>query len=210
MKKNIISFFAVALSFGCFAQQFNLGKVSFATDSIWVISGNGISQIWSDAVQTDSCSNKTTFNGSIFDRDINDIVFFVDCRSNPNYKGDLFSWLAVSEFKDVLCPYPWRVPTKQDFVNLNIALGGIEYNDQLSTIIQNKYLTDWGATYGGYSVLRGSLWSQNNGAFYWSQSEIGAHNGYYLNFEQEDDMVEELTIMSNKGLGLSLRCVRDN
>jgi len=40
-KKIIISFFALVLSLNAFTQQFNLGKVSFATDSIWAISGNG-------------------------------------------------------------------------------------------------------------------------------------------------------------------------
>jgi len=50
--------------------------------------------------------------------------FLIDCRSNPGQKGDLFSWRAVSELKDVLCPYPWRVPTVQDFIDLDIALGG--------------------------------------------------------------------------------------
>ena len=55
MKKLLISFFAVALSVGGFAQQFNLGKVSFATDSIWVISGNDKTTDENEKKSKESC-----------------------------------------------------------------------------------------------------------------------------------------------------------
>ncbi|MCL2413320.1 MAG: fibrobacter succinogenes major paralogous domain-containing protein, partial [Bacteroidales bacterium] len=96
-----------------------LGNASFATDSTWRISGNGITQMWSDVVQTDFCSNKTEFSGV----DLTTATFRVDCRSNPARKGDFFSWQAVYELRNELCPSPWRVPTAEDFRNLDIALG---------------------------------------------------------------------------------------
>ena len=138
MKKNLTIILAIALSFGVFAQQNTwpsaLGNVSFATDSTWTISGNDIFQIWSDAVQTDYCSNKTSFRGGLNVKENNEYIdnewvhFYVDCRSNPGQKGDLFSWLAVYELRRELCPYPWRVPTVQDFIDLDIALGGTGRN----------------------------------------------------------------------------------
>jgi uncharacterized protein (TIGR02145 family) len=91
----------------------SLGTVGFATSETWKI-GN---QEWSDAVTATAC-NKTTFDGG------EKTNFNADCRSNPNQKGDLFSWCAVYRFQDQLCPAPWRVPTKKDIIELDIALGG--------------------------------------------------------------------------------------
>ena len=217
MKKLLISFLALALSFGCFAQQFNLGKVSFATDSVWIILGNGVSQIWSDAVQTDTCSNRTEFRGRKRDTLRPLFVPITDCRSNPNQKGDLFSWLAVSEFKNVLCPYPWRVPTKQDFINLDIALGGTgknrgpERNDPVHIrFIQDNYIPHWGLSFGGYSVST-YPWFSDQGwvAYYWSQSErdCGAGIVYKLGISCCDIHPQGT---ASKAWGYSLRCVRDN
>ena len=186
------------------------GKVSFATDSTWTISGNGITQIWSDAVQADSCCNKTTFRGGGFDRNIDDLVFVADCRSNPDQKGDLFSWRAIIEQKDVFCSAPWRVPTKQDFIDLNTALGGNEF-DTRNLILSNEKISDWSDEYADYGAsirLTGQIWR----GFYWSQSEKDAHSGYYLSVEEkvEDEFEIEVFFPFTKGSALKLRCVRDN
>jgi len=227
MKKLLISFFAVALSVGGFAQQFNLGKVSFATDTVWTISGNGITQIWSDAVTTTGC-NKTDFNGG----NRNNKVFNIDCRSNPGQKGDLFSWRAVSELRNELCPYPWRVPTVQDFIDLDIALGGtgngqnnftwtdLGYQDNAHAI---KYVNFWGGIFGGKCYSNGVNNYKGYWAFYWSQSESTVvltesfvYNvcGFALVFARADNEdgytnPQEGT-NSGKDSGYSLRCVRDN
>ena len=79
-------------------------------------------------MQTDYCSNKTSFNsgdgGASECGNWEKEVFHIDCRSNPDFFGDLFSWQAVYELKYELCPYPWRVPSVQDFRDLDIAMGG--------------------------------------------------------------------------------------
>ena len=254
MKKFLTSIFVLTLSFGAFAQQFNLGKVSFATDSVWIISGNGITQIWSDAVQTDSCSNKKisfdntfTFNcerrGEMLIRTDNSwktSELKIDCRPNPGQKGNLFSWLAVSELKDVLCPAPWRVPTIQDFIDLDIAIGGYAMREQALNelrpgmcfdyrlpIIRDKLINDWGGAYGGFINSVGQMMEQGLSGYYWTLSEKSMRNvpafvliktteAHYFRFESNGYIdiprrnSEIPPIGAPKGSGFALRCVRDN
>jgi hypothetical protein len=102
------------------------GAVSFVSDSVWTIG----SQTWSDAVTTTSCREKTTYDGTktAYNHNAKYNGHNADCRSNPEQKGDLFSWCAVIRFATFLCPSPWRVPTADDFRELDIALGGTGVN----------------------------------------------------------------------------------
>jgi len=180
-----------------------LGTVSFATDSTWTISGNGISQIWSDAVQTTVCRNKTTFNGNN-----------IDCRSNPEQKGDLFSWHAVNEYKNELCPAPWRIPTMQDFIDLDIALGGTGRTRNDLEFINSNYLNSavFGGTLAGYCNTVGNLLHQGSFAGYWcSDANINDRggDGLVIRVDGINDRIS-FNIFGVPPLGLSLRCVRDN
>jgi uncharacterized protein (TIGR02145 family) len=175
----------------------SLGTVSFATNQEWTI-GN---QVWSDAVQATNC-DKTIFDGG------NTVwnIFYADCRSNPDYPGDLFSWCAVARFQEELCPYPWRVPVRQDFIDLDIALGG-NGSIQTNSILRDRYLNIWGGTYGGNSfgsVLNFQGWLGG----YWSQSQDNDPNqGVNLSFWSSGSIwVDNGEI---KNLGFTLRCVRD-
>ncbi|MCL2412933.1 MAG: fibrobacter succinogenes major paralogous domain-containing protein [Bacteroidales bacterium] len=186
-----------------------LGNASFATDNIWTISGNGIIQIWSDAVQTDLCSNKTTFDGGDHERS----VFHISCRSNPDFPGDLFSWQAVYELRNELCPYPWRVPTVQDFIDLDIALGGtgesrLGTSSDIATpeFVFNNYITGWGGAFGGLVLPDASLHSQGLSGTYWSQTEHNTIVGLRLGFSMEGHVTPHNG--SFKDRGFSLRCVR--
>jgi len=216
MKKISTTIFALILSATVFAQQNTwpsaLGNVSFATDSTWTISRefmfsnmDNIFQIWSDAVQTDKCSRKESFNGGSFEEGFN-----IDCRSNPDQKGDLFSWRAVFEFKYELCPYPWRVPTRQDFINLDMALGGggmvFRCDRRWSHI--DKYFNNWGGVFGGRSNSKGYLVGQNLRADYWSQEPSFGCSAYTLSFTDTKGHIFPQNCIE-RCFGASLRCVRD-
>jgi uncharacterized protein (TIGR02145 family) len=184
-----------------------LGKASFATDSTWIVSNGTITQTWSDVVQTVDCGNKTTFNGGNSTSGYN-----IDCRSNPSQKGDLFSWRAVAELKDELCPDDWRVPTREDFRNLDIAMGGTGelrgYADGSYEFGMEKYLNPsvWGSPRSGICNPDGSLNYQGYDIFfYWSQSESNVNRGFGLVF-----MTGQIHPQSdeNKNQGFPLRCVR--
>jgi len=224
MKKLLTSFFALTLSvvfvscnnnanigFKVEVQAFgswdtSLGMASFATDSVWIISGNGITQIWSDAVQTVYCSGKETYEG----------LGRIDCRSNPNQKGDLFSWCAVFQLN--LCPDGWRIPDSADFRNLDIALGGNgQYRYQetvnghsLETQL-NWYTGTWGGAFGGICWDDGSLRGQGSSGVYWSQSDSDKPSGgFRLVFDTDGVVIPQDWGDKVYGFGFSLRCIRDN
>ena len=176
------------------------GVISFQTNQTWKITkgkGNTISQEWSDAVTATKC-DKTTFLGRNSDK-----VYLADCRSNPDYKGDLFSWEAVKKYKAVLCPSPWRVPTMQDFVNLDIAL----YNNGTVHPDDTKYRdNNWGGVYGGYCSMNGTLNGRGVSASYWSQSEFSSTHAYFLYFSSNDNVDPQDN--DYKYYGRTLRCVK--
>jgi uncharacterized protein (TIGR02145 family) len=175
----------------------NLGTVSFATTQTWTVG----SQEWSDAVQATGC-NKTNYDGG-GERGDGNLNLKIDCRSNPGYKGDLFSWQAVNEYKSQLCPSGWRVPTRQDFIDLYIALGGIgDY--QYDTTLRDKYLNTWGGVYGGFCL--GGLYRQGSAALYWSQSEASSDHAYSLEFHSNGGVTAQSHY--GKWRGYALRCVR--
>jgi uncharacterized protein (TIGR02145 family) len=177
----------------------NLGTVTRGTQE-WQISGNGITQIWSDVVTATNCQ-KTTFAGGSMDN------FNADCRSNPNHKGDLFSWCAVRRFANQLCPAPWRVPTTEDFRDLDIAMGGTGNSRTDLDFVDSNYITRWGGAFGGNCVSDGTLWSQGSRGYYWSQSENDGTNGRSLNFDTNGTINPQS--WDGKNYGLTLRCVQN-
>ena len=174
----------------------DIGMVTRGTER--TISGNGIFQIWSDAVKATSClTNK-------------------NCCCNENgYPGDLFSWYSVVFFQDELCPAPWRVPSREDFINLDKALGGTGNNNQSNTTLRDKYINNWGGAFGGF-LNYGMLSNQGSMGYYWSlsyhgyvSSPVNAHHAYDLRILLSGSISPQDHQDSN-GCQFSLRCVRDN
>ncbi len=107
------------------------------------------------------------------------------------------------------CPAPWRVPTKDDFINLDKAMGGTGDNRYGAFSQLPKYLgtgsNQWGGGYGGY-VGSGSMIDQGSDVRYWSQTEgssgyvssLRLYSSGYI-YPQNDDY---------KGYGFALRCVK--
>jgi len=181
-----------------------LGEVSFVTDSTWEISHGDITQIWSDAVQTSVCSDKTFFSGG----DPEKMIFVVDCRNNDDQKGDLFSWEFVNHYKDALCPGDWRVPTRKDFQDLDAVMNAKHGNEV------GVYATIWGGTNGGRtSVSPGSIGSidfaSRNRGYYWSSDQV--HQVAYT-FDVDVTWRGSAGNLPHHGtgkwFGLSLRCVK--
>ena len=143
--------------------------------------------------------NKANFNGGV-NQNSN-----ADCRTNPGFSGHLFSWCAVARFADTLCPYPWRVPSRQDFIDLDIALGGTGVWIQNAPHFYN-YFNTWGG-------VLGQGWGGNlaaNSGNYWSSDQCNADLGYSLSITSQHNFVNPQTNRYSKRYGLSLRCVRDN
>ena len=181
----------------------DLGEIARGSKET-VIEGYGIRQIWSGAVTATNCYNRA-FNGGASSGPFN-----ASCRSNISgvrEHGDQFSWCAVMRFAEELCPYPWRVPTRQDFIDLNTALGGVfgflpvgDYS-----FITDNYINRWG----------GVLWADNNRwAHYWSQSmsTTSSFAAYETRFGgsggQWDSPIVNRYRLVNRSVGVVLRCVR--
>jgi uncharacterized protein (TIGR02145 family) len=213
MKKNLFTIAIIGLLFsGCDKEkdptnddpkEFDLGTVSFATSQTWVV-GN---QTWSDAVTATGCNKtnlKTVSRGDTF-------VQLADCRSNPDFPGDLFSWMAVNQFRNKLCPTPWRVPTASDFRNLDIALGGTG-GYFISKSHAEKYISVWGGAFGGCANEIGNLLEGQ--AYYWSQSvedkEISGNVGLPLVLYFNSALGEPQSAVGGYGTvhAYTLRCVR--
>ncbi|MDR0694357.1 MAG: hypothetical protein LBF81_03550 [Prevotellaceae bacterium] len=128
---------------GCTNNSLNLGTVSFTAGTEIKIVGDNISQIWSRPVIATNCHNKTSFNGGLTG------TYYADCRNNPGYAGDLFSGCAMIRYAAQLCPKPWRMPTKRDFVLMLEGLGASSTNVVDKNFIQTKLIGTWGAEWNG-------------------------------------------------------------
>jgi hypothetical protein len=107
---------------------------------------------WSDVINITSGCNKSTFIHS---------TTSPDCRSYTSGSNTwyYYNWVYVTQNATVLCPYPWRVPTRSDLITLN--------NSTNNAIL----ISTWGV--GGnitetnsvlYPTTSGSLWSSTAGA----------------------------------------------
>ena len=184
----------------------SLGTITRGSET--TISSNGITQIWSDAISTTAC-NKQTFVGG---GEGGETIYYADCRSNPDHPGDLFSWCAVIRFQDEFCPAPWRVPTREDFINLDKAFGGSgEIRHSNSNFINTNYIARWGGAFGSFVSPFGSglmsSWNKLWGC-YWSQTEVGASGAALLRFSMDGSIHPGQ--ITNRGNGFTLRCIRDN
>ncbi|MCL2414374.1 MAG: hypothetical protein FWC94_03885, partial [Bacteroidales bacterium] len=203
-------------SLGTITRNFS-GDAGQPDDSIFIsgqVHARRISQIWSGPVMAENC-NKTTFAGGTDPDNFN-----ADCRRSHDVNrmfpdgGDLFSWCAVTRFAEVLCPYPWRVPTEQDFINLDSALGGTGSDQINNPVLRDRYIATtgipgqwWRGVYSGTSTRTGTLQSQNVFGTYWSQS-LQSPSGIAMTFSSPDDQVRP-RIFFDRGHGLALRCVKD-
>ncbi|MCL2416668.1 MAG: fibrobacter succinogenes major paralogous domain-containing protein [Bacteroidales bacterium] len=193
---------------------------TFASTNEWTILGTDgrPTQIWSDAVVATACANRTMLaTGGQFN--VN-----ADCRNsvnNNNFTGHYFSWCAVMRFADELCPAPWRVPSREDFIDLDLNLGGTGANRNVaegtatgaitlgyfSSTAANSPQSRWGGA--RFTGLGGQLGAQNSR--YWSSTEtIGStgvlNNAFHLHFNVNSVNPQEGHGKTN---AMAVRCVRN-
>jgi uncharacterized protein (TIGR02145 family) len=183
-----------------------LGTISTLTLNEWTIGEGANRQIWSDAILVQNAlTNQADFDGgSRIAGDMNS--FKASILRNPDY-GDLFSWQAVEQYKNVLCPAPWRVPSSEDFEKLDVLLGGTglpngnpstgEPNEQAPQALYNAYVNTWGAKFGGFVSGTDGIMGKGENSSYWSTTE-NQQSGEV----QPHGMAFGLGI-SNKGMELS-------
>jgi uncharacterized protein (TIGR02145 family) len=131
--------------------------------------------VWSDVIHLPEC-NKSAFEDSFTEP---------QCRSYNHQNAMLYYYNLTYTLQNAehLCPSPWRMPTKEDFMALDIALGGDGENRFNSAdIINAGYMNTWGASYGGYSNATDGVPPMSmNMNFYWS-STLDGDRAYVLCF----------------------------
>jgi hypothetical protein len=168
-----------------------------ASSNIWVI-GN---QIWSDVIHLPECDKE----------DFGTITTEPQCRSFVYEGTPLYYYnspFAVDNAA-MLCPSPWRVATKDDFVALDIALGGTGENragENPEWIIES-YVNTWGAGLGGVCDASG-VWDVYipllNG--YWTSTLEGGL-AYGMAFAAQYTTINPQAT-DNRSLGFQIRCVK--
>ena len=197
-----------------------LDTVLFVTDQEWTVEGHGITQIWSDAVRVPACDTISAFRGggvyrTHADPDSGTVVafFYPACRSNFPFSNTLFPWEAVNVFGPVLCPLPWRVPTVEDFCNLNKILFNHNrcYSHKVTPEqVTEKFVDLLGGVFSGASggSRNERLFFHDVKTYYWSQNEYDTDYAFHFTIDVHGN-VQPRSLLSGKLLGFSLRCVRD-
>jgi uncharacterized protein (TIGR02145 family) len=129
--------------------------------------------------------------------------------------GALYNWYTVNTGK--LCPVGWHVPTDEEWERLISSLGGkgIAGGKLKKTGTSHWRSPNWGATNeSGFSALpggdryaNGRFWGIGVGGYWWSASESDSSNALsrYVLFDSSSVYGDD----ASKGLGFSVRCVKD-
>jgi uncharacterized protein (TIGR02145 family) len=107
-------------------------------------------------------------------------------RSTGLYSGSgyLYNWKCVNDQGANLCPSPWRVPSVEDFRDLDRGFGGTGLNRTAElSWITDHYINQWGGCWCGYASGT-NVDTNGTRADYWS-SDPGQNNnecyGLHLN-----------------------------
>jgi hypothetical protein len=148
-----------------------------ASTRTWVITANGVTQTWSDHINLPEC-NKPDFDGGSV------VMPKADCMHNRG-RYYFYSWPYVIHHAKKLCPAPWRIPTKNDFV-----------------IVANSSQR-WGGSRDGIYLNATSVknWLDMYG-YYWSASAVDSHWGWHLRWPERELQKRPLCD------GMAVRCVR--
>lgn len=136
---------------------------------------------------------------------------------NGDRYGKLYNWYAVNDPRG-LAPEGWKIPSDEEWSRLADFLGG---ESVAGTKMKS---TDFWADYGGksgngtnesgFSGLPGGL-RYHIGTFtnigkignWWSSTESSSNNAWGRNLNYSNGIVNRS--LNNKGLGFSVRCLRD-
>ena len=194
------------------------------------VGGVARTQVWSAHVRTEFCSNRTTAMTTVNNR--------IDCRNNTENLAaaggfDYFSWCFVMRYANLLCPYPWRVPTTEDFHALDTIFaeafgspaspdGGADNPAHFGGWGQNRVILvanrpAWNGDDGFYrgsgpNQWAGGLWTgwaanqTNSSSYYWSSTPNTTTTAFSLGLSST--MVIPRS-NDQRYHGFALRCIRE-
>jgi uncharacterized protein (TIGR02145 family) len=178
----------------------SLGVVSFSPGSEITITGSSYTQVWSRPVTAIGCQKTTYYGGTSSSKKC-------DCRNNPGYAGDLFSWCASIKYADQLCPFPWRIPTSEDVCKLHKAVtGSTACNSSTNSAWVSLYQQKWDVEFAGRA--------ENNGAFNYRGNcahfiVSGGTQDNHARFNFDVYGYFQVGLVDDNKLARNIRCVRD-
>lgn len=112
-----------------------------------------------------------------------------DYGNNPN-GGRLYNWFAVADPRG-LAPEGWRVPTDADWRKLEAATGGRGFE----------------TAFTGSRNCLGIFFGKGRAAFFWTATPTGEFEAWNREISEGGRKLQRVSVA--KGLGLSVRCVKD-
>jgi uncharacterized protein (TIGR02145 family) len=160
-------------------------------------------QIWSGALSNPvaGCVSTTNFGSASIPSD----AFYLT-SGLYNGSGYMYNWDCVDKTGSALCPSPWRVPTLDDIVTLDITLGGSGAIGELNQPVLHAgaYVVPWGGVYGGVYTDE-SFTDQGNHMTYWTGTNSRTNWGRLLRVTKAGIVnVGEERYRRN---GMQVRCV---
>ena len=139
------------------------------------------------------------------------------CFSENKLKqGNLYNWFAVTDSRGI-APDGWHIPTYTEWTNLVTYLGGesVAGNKLRETGVIHWESPNAGATNeSGFTALPGGARTGNlfditcAAGYWWSSTDYNTENARYFKIDIDESLSTSRSI-SEKGIGLSVRCIRD-
>jgi uncharacterized protein (TIGR02145 family) len=132
--------------------------------------------------------------------DNSDSYCFDDKSTNCNIYGRLYTWESALK----ACPSGWRLPTKNELMDLVEYFGG---ENSAADILTKTSPQGFNANYPGSRYFNGEYAGLNEYIVLWSSTEIDNEKGYCFSLDREG--TERITYPDYlKTAGFSVRCVR--
>jgi uncharacterized protein (TIGR02145 family) len=133
-------------------------------------------------------------------------------NEKENSYGSLYNFHAIDDPR-CLCPLGWRVPTDEDWLRLNLAIGeNIAYKLKgkegwlKSGNGMDSY--NFNALPNGMRYYDGHFFYMNESAFWWTSSSVVIKHAW-LRYFDEDYSDRIFRITARKGAGMGIRCMKD-
>ena len=155
------------------------------------------------------------------------------CYNNDEAKcttdGGLYQWAEMVQYKNDatnatstspaftgnvqgICPSGWHIPTLAEFYSLQEAVNNdgnkLKREDQGAYSGMGTNTSGFSAVFAGYRGLFGNFFSLGSFPYIWSSTETSARNATLLSLGYYDSSINFLN--TEKGSGLSVRCLKDN
>ena len=121
--------------------------------------------------------------------------------SNCYQYGKLYDWKTAK----TVAPQGWHLPSKSEFETLLNNLGGSGANAYKQII--NNGSSGFNALFGGWRYDSGDCSYMGSDAYFWSATEGGHNNAWYLNVDSNDQKAS--LYFNSKPTAFSVRLVKD-